>query len=72
MSNGNIQLHPYDTDKHLVICGDSILLVTVGGGRELAKVVEHKDSYHESKNRDLISLYLKYKKINAQMTAGRK
>ncbi len=71
-SNENIQVCNYHTNKNLLITEEELILIEIKNGVELSKVVEKRDNYMESKSKELISLYLLFKKINAHIASKKK
>lgn len=71
-SNENIQVCNYQTNKNLLITEDELILIEIKNGVELSKIVEKRDNYMESKSKELISLYLMFKKINAHIANKKK
>lgn len=71
-SNNHYQVCLDKSDKTLLITENELVLVTIRDGMEVGRHVENKENYVESKNKDLISLYLKFRKINAQITQMKK
>jgi hypothetical protein len=50
--------------QNLLITEEELVLIEIKNGVEVHRVVEKKDNYADSKSKDLIKLYLMYKKIN--------
>lgn len=66
-SNNSIQVRQTDLDKILLVAGEEIILITLSNGKESNKIVCTKEDYIECLDKDLIHLYLKFKKISSQM-----
>lgn len=71
-SNQNIQVCNYQTNQNLLITEDQLILIQIQNGVEVSRIIEKKDNYAESKSKELIKLYLMFKKINAHIANKKK
>lgn len=67
-SNNSIQVKQVGMNKLLLVANDELVLVSLTSANEANKLVYTKDNYIECPDKDLIHLYLKFKKISAQMS----
>jgi hypothetical protein len=72
LSNEHVQVNQQGSEKNLLVTDDELVLLTVRDGAEVGRHVEKKENYVDSKNKELISLYLKFKRINAQINGQKK
>lgn len=66
-SNNCIQVMQQGVNKILLVANEELVFVTLNNGKETHKAIYNKDNYLECPDRDLIHLYLKFKKISYQM-----
>lgn len=66
-NNNHIQVKQADLPKTLLVTADELVLITLSNGAEVQKYVCPKDKYDECPDKDLIHLYLKFKKISSQL-----
>lgn len=71
-SNNNIQVRQTGFEKDLLVTNDQLVLITLKNGKEVKKLVCNKEKYSDSTDKDLIHLYLKFKKINNQIVGMKK
>ena len=69
LSNNHIQVRHQDLNKILLITKDQLVLITIEKGREVLQVTYQRENYIDCPDKDLIHLYLKFKKISSQINA---
>lgn len=62
----------YLSNQNLLITEDELILIQIQNGVEVNRIIEKKDNYAESKSKELIKLYLMFKKINAHIANKKK
>lgn len=67
-SNNSIQVKQMGMNKFLLVTNDELVLISFNNAKETNKLVYTKENYIECPDKDLIHLYLKFKKISAQMS----
>jgi len=71
-NNNNIQVRQQDLNKILLITKDDLHLVTLDKGNKICEITCTKEDYIECQDKDLIHLYLKFKKISTQISNTKK
>jgi len=72
LSNNSIQVRQTGLDKDLLVTNDELVLITLKNGKEVNRFACPKEKYIDSPDKDLVHLYLKFKKINNQMASMKK
>ena len=71
-NNNNIQVKQLDLNKILLITKDELHLVTLDKGNKIGEITCSKEDYIGCQDKDLIHLYLKFKKISTQINNTKK
>ena len=71
-SNNTIQVRQNDLNKNLLIGKDELILITLEKGVVTNQIKCSKEGYIDCADKDLIHLYLKFKKISLQINNTKK